>query len=317
MMRKRALLLLTLAAGGCNGSCNGGGGGEGGSRPLAVATGTTAGVYYPLGGALASRWTADLPGVVVKAEVTAGSVTNLIQVARKESDVGFSQADAVADAVAGRGRFPAPLPVRVLGRLYPNVAHLLSVRGRGVERVQDLRGKRVSVGPPGSGNQVTAWNILKALGFDAEDFRVRQLNYTQGINALKDGRLDALFLAAGLGVSSVVELGLTRDLVLVPFTADEMERVEARNPAYQGFEVPVGTYRGVERLTLTPALWNMLVAHRDMPDPLAAALVRSLLEGRQDFLRVTPNAAFIRRSDLMDIGDLPAHPGALRLLATP
>ncbi len=304
--RGAVLLALALPVWGCGD----------GVRPLAVATGTTAGVYYPLGGAMASRWTADLPGVVVKAEVTSGSVTNLIQVARKESDIGFSQADAVADAVAGRGRFPEPLPVRVLGRLYPNVVHLLSVRGRGVERVADLGGKRVSVGPPGSGNQVTAWNVLEALGFRAGDFRVRQLNYTQALNAMKDGRLDALFLAAGLGVSSVVELGLTRDLVLVPFTPEEIGLVEAHHPAYEGFEVPPGTYRGVEDPTLTPSLWNMLVVHRDMPDPLAASLLRSLLRGRSEFLRVTPNAGFIRPSELMAIGALPAHPGAIRFLAS-
>jgi len=296
------LLVFVLAVAGCGK----------GNRPLAIATGNPAGVYYPLGGAIASRWSDDLPGIVVKAEGTAGSVTNLIQVARGESDIGFSQADAVADALAGRGRFPEPLPLRVLGRLYPNVLHLLSVRGRGVERVEDLRGKRVSVGPPGSGNQVTAWNVLEALGFGPDDFRVRQLNYTQSINAMKDGRLDALFLAAGLGVASVVELGLTRELLLVPFTEAEIERIEARNPAYEGFEVPADTYRGVETGTLTPSLWNLLVVHRDMPDALAASLVRSRLAGRDGFLRVTPNAAFIQRSELLLIGDLPAHPGARR-----
>ncbi len=298
------LPLALLAALGCGGE----------ARPLAVATGTTAGVYYPLGGALASRWTEDLPGLVVKAEVTAGSVTNLIQVARKESDVGFSQADAVADAVVGRGRFPDPLPVRILARLYPNVVHLLSVRGRGVESVADLHGKRVSVGPPGSGNQVTSWNVLDALGIGPDDLRVRQLNYTQSINAMKDGRLDALFLAAGLGVSSVVELGLTRDLVLVPFAPEEIAAIEARNPAYEGFFVPEGAYRGVAAPTLTPSLWNMLVVHEDMPDRVAGALVRSLLAGREEFLRVTPNAAFIQPGELMAIGDLPPHPGALQAL---
>jgi len=82
-----------------------------GNRPLAVATGNPAGVYYPLGGAMASHWTADLPGVVVKAEVTAGSVTNLIQVARKESDIGFSQADAVADALGDAERDSDRLPL--------------------------------------------------------------------------------------------------------------------------------------------------------------------------------------------------------------
>ena len=279
-------------------------------RPLALATGTTAGVYYPLGGAMASRWTRDVPGVVVKAEVSAGSVTNLIQVARGESDIGFGQADAVADAFRGRGRFPEPLPLAVLGRIYPNVVHLVSVAGRGVAAVPDLRGKRVSLGPPGSGNEVTARNVLRAVGIGEEDFRVRQMNYNQSINGLKDGTLDAMFLAAGLGVASVVELGLTRDLVLVPFTRDEIRAVEAENAAYQGLEVPAGVYRGVDVPTLTPSLWNLLFVHRDMAEPLAGRLVASLLAGRAEFRSVTRNADFIRIESLDAVGGLPLHPGA-------
>lgn len=278
-------------------------------RPLALATGTTAGVYYPLGGAIASRWTRDLPGVVVKAEVSAGSVTNLIQVAKGESDVGFGQADAVADALRGTGRFPEPLPLAVLGRIYPNIVHLLSVESRGVASVQDLRGKRVSLGPPGSGNEVTARNVLRAVGITEEDFRVRQMNYTQSINGLKDGTVDAVFLAAGLGVSSVIELGLTRDLVLVPFTPDEIAAVEAENAAYQGIEVPPGVYRGVDSPTLTPSLWNMLFVHRDLPDDTARRLAASLLAGREGFRSVTRNADFIRIESLGQVGGLLLHPG--------
>ena len=279
-------------------------------RPLALATGTTAGVYYPLGGAIASRWTRDLPGVVVKAEVSAGSVTNLIQVAKGESDIGFGQADAVADAFRGTGRFPEPLPLAVLGRIYPNIVHLLSVESRGVAAVEDLRGKRVSLGPPGSGNEVTARNVLRAVGIAEEDFRVRQMNYTQSINGLKDGTVDAVFLAAGLGVSSVVELGLTRDLVLVPFTPGEIAAVEAENAAYQGIEVPPGVYRGVDVPTLTPSLWNMLFVHRDLPADMARRFAASLLAGREEFLSVTRNADFIRIESLGEVGDLPLHPGA-------
>ena len=279
-------------------------------RPLALATGTTAGVYYPLGGAMASRWTRDLPGIVVKAEVSAGSVTNLIQVAKGESDIGFGQADAVADAFRGTGRFPEPLPLAVLGRIYPNVVHLLSVAGRGVASVPDLRGKRVSLGPPGSGNEVTARNVLRAVGIGEEDFRVRQMNYNQSINGLKDGTLDAMFLAAGLGVSSVIELGLTRDLVLVPFTPEEIGAVEAENAAYQGLEVPAGVYRGVDAPTLTPSLWNLIVVHRDLPEAVARQLVASVLAGREEFRSVTRNADFIRIENLEAVGDLPLHPGA-------
>ncbi len=284
--------------------------GGGSERPMALATGTTAGVYYPLGGALASRWTRDLPGVVVKAEVSAGSVTNLIQVAKGESDIGFGQADAVADAFRGTGRFPEPLPLAVLGRIYPNIVHLLSVEDRGVHSVADLRGKRVSLGPPGSGNEVTARNVLRAVGIAEEDFRVRQMNYNQSINGLKDGTVDAVFLAAGLGVSSVVELGLTRDLVLVPFTPEEIVAVETANAAYQGIDVPPGVYRGVDVPTLTPSLWNMLFVHRDLPADIARRLAASLLAGREEFRSVTRNADFIQVDSLGEVGNLPLHPGA-------
>lgn len=303
--RAGAAVAGTLVAAAALGAC-----GEERPRPMALATGTTAGIYYPLGGAVASRWTRDVPGVVVRAEVSAGSVTNLIQVAKGESDIGFGQADAVADAVRGAGRFPEPLPLAVLGRVYPNVVHVLSVAGRDVASVSDLRGKRVSLGPPGSGNEVTARNILRAVGIAEDAFRVRQMNYNQSINGLKDGTLDALFLAAGLGVASVVELGLTRELVLVPFTEAEMAAVEAENPAYQGLEVPPGTYRGVERPTLTPSLWNLLFVHRDLPDGIAHGFARSLLEGREAFRFVTQNADFIRLDSLPAVGSLPLHPGA-------
>ena len=279
-------------------------------RPFALATGTTAGVYYPLGGAMARRFSRDLPGIVVRAEVSAGSVTNLIQVARGESDIGFGQSDAVADALAGTGRFPEPLPLALLGRIYPNVVHLLSVAGRGVASVADLEGKRVSVGPPGSGNEVTARAVLGAVGVAESDLRVRQMDYGQSINGLKDGTLDAVFLAAGLGVSSVVELGLTRRLVLVPFTPAEIAAVEAANPAYQGLEVPPGVYRGVDAPVPTPSLWNVLFVHEDLPEAVARGLAASLLRGREEFRAVTRNADFIEIESVAAVGGLPLHPGA-------
>ena len=83
-------------------------------RTLAIATGGPAGLYYPFGGAMASLWSEVLPRVNAKAEVTGGSVTNVIQVARQESDLGIAMADVVSSAYAGTGRFPEPLPLRVL-----------------------------------------------------------------------------------------------------------------------------------------------------------------------------------------------------------
>ena len=205
-------LVLAIAVAGCGGE---------GHQTLSIATGNTNGLYYPLGGGLASIWSRHLDGVNMKAETTAGSVTNLIQVAKGESEVGFTQADALAAALAGTGRFPEPMPLMSIGKLYPNVVHLVTVRSTGIESVHDLRGRRVSVGPPGSGNAVTAWNVLESMGIGESDFTVRQLNYAQMSNGLKDGTLDAAFIAGGVGMPAVVEIGVSRDMVIVPFTEDE------------------------------------------------------------------------------------------------
>lgn len=283
------------------------------SRPtLSVATGNPSGVYYPLGGGLASVWSRSLPEVNIKAEVTAGSVTNLIQVARGESEVGFTQGDALADALAARGKFPRSLPLMVLARLYPNVVHLVSVRGYGVESVSDLAGKKVSVGPAGSGNAVTAWNVLEAVGIGRDDIVERQMNYAETTNALKDGTIDAGFIAGGIGIAAVVELAVARELVLVPFTDEEMNAISSRIPAYTAFSVPAGTYPGVDRAVQTPTLWNLLIVHRDMDEALAYQLTKTMFEAHDALLKITPVARFIEPESSSAVGPLPLHRGARR-----
>ncbi len=248
----------------------------------------------------------------MKAETTAGSVTNLIQVAKGESEVGFTQADALAAALAGTGRFPEPMPLLSIGKLYPNVVHLVTIRSTGIESVQDLRGRRVSVGPPGSGNAVTAWNVLGAMGIGESDFTVRQLNYAQMSNGLKDGTLDAGFIAGGVGMPAVVEIGVSRDMVLVPFTDGEIATIVRAEPAYSGFNMPPGVYRGVDEPVLTPTLWNLLVVSRSMDEGLAYDLTRTMLERRGDLENISSVASFITPASARDVGDFPIHPGARR-----
>jgi uncharacterized protein len=279
---------------------------------MSIATGNPSGVYYPLGGGLASIWSKALPGINIKAEVTAGSVTNLVQVARKESEVGFTQGDALADALAGKGRFPKPMPLALLARLYPNVVHLVAVKGDGIESVRDLVGKKVSVGPPGSGNAVTAWNILRALDITEKDVDVRQINYAETANGLKDGTIDAGFIAGGIGIAAVVELAVSRDIVLVPFTDEEMSRITDRFPAYSAFTVPAGVYAGVDEPVQTPTLWNLLVVHSDMDADVAYQLTRTLFENRARLENISKVARFIVPEFSSGVGKMPLHPGAQR-----
>lgn len=282
------------------------------AQTLSIATGNPAGIYYPLGGGLASIWSRHVGGVNMKAEVTAGSVTNLIQVAKLESDIGFAQGDSVADAMAGVGPFPSALPLAILGKMYPNVVHVVTVRSSGIESVDDLRGKKVSVGPPGSGNAVTAWNILDAVGITEDDFTVRQLNYTETSNGLKDGTIDAGFIAGGIGIAAVVELAVARRIALVPFTDEEMAAITNHVAAYSAFSVPPGVYRGIDSSVQTPTLWNLLVVNRDMDEELAYRLIKAVFEFRQDLENISQVAKFIVPETAASVGNLPLHPGARR-----
>ena len=283
------------------------------ARPtFSLATGNPSGIYYPLGGGLASLWSKHLPEVNIKAEVTAASVTNLIQIAKHESEAAFAQADALAEAIHGGDRFPEPLPIATVARLYPNLVHLVSVEQSGIRSVQDLRGKRVSVGAPGSGNAVTTWNILAALGIGKEDFDFRQLNYTETVNALKDGTIDAGFISGGIGTAAVVELALSRPLRLVAFSDEEIAVVHGRVPAYTGFRVPPGVYKGVEEPVLTPSLWNMLVVHQDMDPDLVYRLLDVLFRYRKELEGISKVARYITLETARDVGEFPLHPGAQR-----
>src|SRR5207244_3767139 len=138
-------------------------------RTLSIATGGTGGVYYPLGGGLANILTKALPGVQATAEVTGGSVDNLKLIGSGQAELAFTMVDATLDAYKGEDKFKGnKVDVRALAVLYPNRMHVVSIDGRGVEKMADLKGKRVSTGSPGSATEVMAFRVIEAAGLDKD-----------------------------------------------------------------------------------------------------------------------------------------------------
>ena len=236
-----ALAMLCAAAlfGGTLSGC-------GGERvTMTFATGNPNGIYYPYGGGLASIWSRTLDGLNFKAEVTGASVINVIQVARGESEVGIAMGDVVVSAYKGEDRFPEALPLRTLFSAYPNFVHLVAMANSGIERVDDLRGMRVSMGAPGSGTAVAAENILAGLGVSQDELDAQYLNFSGTSDGLKDGVLDAAFVVGGLGIGVVKELALTRDIVIVALTPEESAMLNEKHPAYVAQSIPAGTYKAL------------------------------------------------------------------------
>ncbi len=132
---------------------------------ISIGTGGTGGVYYPYGGGLAEIWTRHVPGVRAVAEVTGGSVENIRLIDKGESLVGGAMNDTVYQAYFAEGRFKGkPQKILALFQMYPHHYHIVALKGSGIKTVYDLKGKRVSVGAPGSGTEFKTNLVFKALG---------------------------------------------------------------------------------------------------------------------------------------------------------
>ena len=307
---------------GCS-SGDGDAGEEGGAKPanvpttFAIATGGPQGLYYPFGGGMASLWSRQLPHVNAKAEVTGGSVTNVIQVARRESEMGIAMADVVADAYRGSGRFPEPLPLRVLFTAYPNIVHILTLEDTNITTVAELKGKRVSLGAAGSGTAVAAENVLTGLGLSLGDVAPVYLSFSETAAALKDGTIDAGFVVGGLGLAAVTELALTRNLVLINLSDAEIARLHAAFPTYSGYEIPGGTYDKVANSVQALSIWSAVVVHEDFPEQLAFELTCTLYKHREALLKVSPVAQATVIENIHQLPLVPLHPGTARFVAEP
>ena len=294
----------------------GGDGATGGVRRLSIATGGTGGVYYPYGGGIAQVLTTHLPNVEATAEVTAASVDNLKFLRQGTSDLAFTMADIAQDAVAGRDAFAefGPVPVRAIAVLYYNYMHLVTRTGNGINGLNDLRGRVVSLGTPGGGGTVLAERILAAANVDQASLRVRNLGVAQAADALKDGKIDAFFWSGGIPTASVLDLVHTPGMSIRLLPLDHVLPALRRNHGeslYSRTVVPRGMY-GLDTDVPVVGTANLLVAIDSMPEELAYGIARVLLEQREALGRIHPQARELAPETAVAGSSVPFHPGAIR-----
>src|SRR3954454_9815737 len=214
---------------------------------LAIATGTTGGVYYPLGGALANILSRNIPGMSATVEVTGGSVANNRLLAAGRVGMIFTQVDASVDAVNGEDRFKGrPVKVRAIAVLYTNRMQVVTTTATGIHSLADMKGKRISTGAPGSATEIMALRLIEAAGLDKDkDFRARErLSPAESTNAVKDGKIDAYFFVSGVPTSAVTDLAASPGVtVRLIDHADLVPKVTAKyGPVYFPEVIPAGTY---------------------------------------------------------------------------
>ena len=287
------------------------------SQQLSIATGGTGGVYYPLGGGFGSILGKTFPGMTATAQVTGGSVANLQLIGSGRADIAFSQVDAAWDAINGTDKFASgKLPIRALVVMYPNHMHVVSVEGTGINKVEDMKGKRVSTGSPGSATEVYALRVIEAAGLDPEkDMKRERLGVAESVNALKDKKVEAFFWVGGLPTAAVTDLASTptTKIKMIDFAhlTDKMNAKYGR--LYAAGVIPKTTYKGMDADNKNNSVWNIMAVNASMSDELAYNLTKTMLEKRDDLALVHKEALNIKAEwQTSDRAGVPWHPGALK-----
>jgi uncharacterized protein len=296
--------LLTLA--GCEG---------GGRSHLSIGTGNTGGVYYPFGGALASRLSAVDPDRQYTAEVTAASVENVKRLAQRQIEIGMAISITAHQAYHGSADFPDAMgDLRIIAPLWPNPLNFLVTGNSGINTIEDLRGKRVAVGSAGSGTEQVVRALLATHGITYSDFTQFYLGFTEASSALRDGSVHAAFMEVAYPASAVLEATTTGNVRLLPLAGAGVGRLMDEWPVFFTTTIPAGSYPGVTSDVQTIAELNWILAREDL-DPQIVRYILDILEDERDWLiQVTENA---RQIDLAELerAPIPVHAAALAWLA--
>src|SRR4249919_1428971 len=284
---------------------------------IAIATGGTGGVYYPLGGGMANVLSKHVPGMQATARVTGGSVDNLKLIGSQQSEVALVMVDAALDALKGEDKFKgSTVDVRTLMVLYPNRMHVVSMEGTGVEKMSDLKGKRVSTGSPGSATEVMAFRVIEAAGLDKDkDMRRERLGVAESVNALKDRKIDAFFWVGGIPTAAVTDLGATPGVKIKLIDhADTIAKMNAKyGKLYTSAKIKAGSYPGYDKDNSITEVWNLIVTGDKMSNEDAYTIVKTLVEKKADIVAVHKEAeSFSLDNQVQERSPIPFHPGALK-----
>lgn len=280
-------------------------------KVLTILTGGTSGVYFPLGNALAKIY--NNVGAQASVETTGASAVNAAKIAQKKAEIGFAMADAISDAYNGVDTFEktgALKNLRAVTALYSNYMQIVALKDSGIQSIEDLKGKKVAVGAPGSGTEIMARRVLEAAGLTYDDIEEDFLSFQEGVEGIKNGVIDAAILSSGIPNAGIMELATTNDIVIVNIPKDIVTKLQEEYPAFVSSTIPSGTYEGQTEEIETASIKNLLITHADMSDDEVYELTKQLFEQIQ-VLRDTHNAAEdILLEEATKGLPLPLHPGA-------
>lgn len=317
-MKKRSIALVAILAmlafivTGCGGS---GGGDQ--EKPAAekkffnIATGGTAGVYYPLGGAIAEILNKNVEGANAKVQSTGASVANVNMLAKGEVQIAFIQNDIAYYAANGTEMFKDNKVenMRAVATIYPEIVQLVTLEKSGIKNVADLKGKRVAVGAAGSSVTANAQHVLEAAGLSFEDIDEQYLSFAEAANGLKDGNIDAAFVTAGVPTAAIQDIIAQHKVVVIPVTSEMADKMIEKYPFYTKVVIPADAYKQAQDVE-TVGVKAMLVVTDQMDEQTAYEITKAIFDNVEDLKTAHAVGQYISKESAKDGLSIPLHPGA-------
>jgi hypothetical protein len=286
---------------------------------VTIGTGGVTGVYYPTGGAICRlvNKTRKEHGIRCSVESTGGSVYNLNSIRAGELDMGVAQSDWQYHAYHGTSKFEdqgANKDLRAVFSVHPEPFTIVARADAGIKNFEDLKGKRVNIGNPGSGQRGTMEVVMNAYGWTTDDFKLAsELKAAEQAGALCDNKVDAMIYVVGHPSGSIKEATTSCDSVLVNVTGPKIDKLIKDNSYYRTATIPGGMYRGTDTDTKTFGVGATFVSSATVPEDVIYNVVKAVFENFEDFKKLHPAFAILKKEEMIKDGlSAPLHDGAAK-----
>ncbi len=280
---------------------------------LVLATGGTAGTYYPFGGAMAKIWNSKIPGLNVTAQATGASVENIRLVNKREAELAIVQSDTVDFAFNGKEPFKEKLTkMAAVAVLYPEAIQIVVRADSKVDSFDDLKGLRVGVGAPGSGTLANFQQLCDIYGITKDDVKAQYLSFAESAEHFKDKHLDAFLFAAGIPNAAIMDIGAQHSIKLVNISDDKAAQIVKRYPFLSSFTIPANTYKNQTTPVKTVAVNSVLIVNSDMKTDVVYNIVRALFDNQSELAASHAKGKEISGKTASAGVSIPFHPGAVK-----
>lgn len=280
-----------------------------------IGTGGTGGIYYPYGIGVAKIWNLYIPGVKAVAKVTGGSVENVQLVHKGEAMIGMVMDDVAVAGYKGLSPFKGKKQnILAIAVMYPHMFQVVTLKKSGIKNIEQVRGRKISTGSPGSGTNFMAERVFRALEIPLDSYRDSRLSFAENVTALKDGTIEVGIWSVGPGASSILDLATTHDIHIISFTEGQRKKILAANSEYSAVNLAGGVYRGVDNPVPTIGVWNIMVCQGSLKTELVYDLVKAIYEHNDYLLKIHPSASYTTPENAVKHSSIPLHPGTIKYL---